>query len=159
MPNGEKNITPEKYIIDATGEIFSTMLMMEVHADVIADPDSVEMHSDILSIIGLGGALRGMVAIHCPAETAKKITAFFLDMEITELDDDVKDAIGEIANMVAGGLKTFFAEAGINTELALPSSVVGHAIKVRGYPGVQRCVVSFTCDAGPFWVELLYVIS
>ena len=34
----------------------------------------------------------------------------FLGMEVAELDDDVKDAIGEIANMIAGNLKIFFQE-------------------------------------------------
>ena len=40
---------------------------------------------------------------------AKDITGTFLGMEVEELDDDVKDAIGEIANMVAGEFKKYFS--------------------------------------------------
>ena len=54
-----------------------------------------------------------MVAVHCPGVTARNITSSFLGVDVEELDEDVKDAIGEITNMVAGNLKVSFAEEGI----------------------------------------------
>jgi chemotaxis protein CheX len=100
-----------------------------------------------------------MLAVHCPADVAKFITGSFLGMEVEELDEDVKDAVGEIANMVAGNLKVSFADQGVNIELAIPTSTIGDSFKIAGIAGSNRHVVSFPLDSGTFWIELLYVLN
>lgn len=159
MAEEQAAVEPDRYIVNGAEEIFSTMLMMEVGSTVLTGEKSVDIVSNITSMIGLGGRIRGMLAVHCPAETARRITSSFLGMEVTELDDDVKDAIGEIANMMAGNLKESFAGGGVDIELAIPTSTIGDTIKLRGVAGATRHLVAFTCDAGPFWVELLYMAS
>lgn len=95
-----------------------------------------------------------MLAVHCPGTVAKTITGIFLGMEIEELDEDVKDAIGEIANMVAGNLKIFFHEHGKEVELAIPTSVIGNSFRTSGMFGAQRVAVPFSLNGTTFLVEL-----
>ncbi len=145
-------------LVAGTKDVFSTMLMLEIDAEESSDrPEDIV--SNVTSMIGLGGGLRGMLSIHCPAAVALEITGALIGMEVAELDDDVKDAIGEIANMVAGNIKVSFAAAEIAVELAIPSSIVGTAFRVCGFSGATRCLVKFSMPAGSFWVELLYVLS
>ncbi len=40
--------------------------------------------------------------------------------------DDVHDAVGEIANMVAGGMKTKVVARGVDAQLGLPIFIHGH---------------------------------
>ena len=96
------DIKLEQEIIAATKDVFSTMVMMELEDNRPVVGKGGDIVSNISSMLGLGGAIRGILAIHCPASVAKGITSAFLGMEVEELNDDVKDALGEITNMIAG---------------------------------------------------------
>ena len=135
------------------------MLMVELESEDIIKQEQVAIESNITSMIGLGGGIKGLLAVHCPASVATKITSSFLGMEVEEIDDDVKDAIGEIANMVAGNLKTSYAAADVNIELAIPTSIVGESFYVSGITTSTRLVVPFRMDGETFWVELMYVLD
>ncbi len=147
----------ESEIFNGTQDVFSTMLGMELERQPFTGQDFIK--SNLTSMIGLGGGIRGAVAIHCPAAVAMAITAGFLGTEVDELDEDVKDAIGEIANMVAGNLKVSYAANGMNIELAIPTSVVGESFRVSGMAHANRIVVALKMAEGPFWVELMYVAA
>ena len=99
------------------------------------------------------------MAIHCPADVAKGITSAFLGMDVEELNDDVKDAIGEITNMIAGNLKVYFTTFGIDMKLAIPTSVIGDSYRTSGLFGASRIVVPFASAGGQFWVELKYMLN
>lgn len=146
-------------IISATKDVFSTMVMMELESGIPLIGKGGEIISNISSMLGLGGGVRGVLAIHCPAHVAKSITGAFLGMDVEELNDDVKDAIGELTNMVAGNLKIFFAQSGIDIKLAIPTAIIGESYHTSGVFGATRVVVPFTNDSGLFWIELKYIVN
>lgn len=146
-------------IISSTKDVFSTMLMVDLDNRDVIENKKCEMHSNMTSMIGLGGGIRGLLAIHCPAKVAKSITGSFLGMEIEQLDDDVKDAIGEIANMIAGNLKVSYAKVDINVELAIPTSIVGDSFYVSSISDSNRFIVPFLFGEDTFWLELMYVVN
>jgi len=82
-----------------------------------------------------------------------------LGMEVEELGEDTKDAIGEIANMVAGGLKEALSGDAKKIELAIPTTVIGQSIRTSGLAGASRLMLPFTCEKGRFALELRYVME
>lgn len=146
-------------IIAGCKDVFSTMLMVELESEDVVLGERVDISSNITSMIGLGGGLKGLLAVHCPTIVATEITSTFLGMDVEEIDDDVKDAIGEIANMVAGNLKISFANVDVNVELAIPTTIVGDSFYVSGIADATRVVVPFKMGANRFWVELMYVMN
>lgn len=144
-------------IITGTKEVFSSMLMTELESGPVVFDKKCEIQSNLTSMIGLGGDIRGVLAIHTPAAVAKEITSGFLGIDVSDLDDDVKDAIGEIANMVAGNLKVSFSNSEKKIELALPTSIVGESFTVSGMADASRVVVPLSMTGITFWVELIYV--
>lgn len=52
--------------------------------------------------------------------------------------DDVHDAVGEIANMVAGGVKTKVVARGVDAQLGLPIFIHGHIAQTS----VSQCLSS-----------------
>lgn len=146
-------------IITGTRDVFSTMLMVDLECEQVIEDTNCDIQSNLTSMIGLGGGLRGLLAIHCPAAVAKNITGAFLGMDIDELNDDVKDAIGEIANMVAGNLKVSYARIDTNIELAIPTSIVGESFHVSGIADARKVVVPFIMAGDTFWIELMYVAN
>ncbi len=66
------------------------------------------------------------------------------------------DAVGEIANMIAGGAKATLSQHGHSFKIAIPSIVVGknHTIE---HKGTGPClVVPFELDSEIFWIEVSF---
>lgn len=145
-------------IVTGTQDVFSTMLMVDLESDPAIEDKKCDIRSNLTSMIGLGGGIRGLLALHCPATVAKAITGTFLGMEVDELNDDVKDAIGEIVNMVAGNLKVSYAKIDINVELAIPTSIVGNSFTLSGISNAKRIILPLKMADDTFWVELMYVV-
>jgi chemotaxis protein CheX len=150
----------EHYLTDAMLEVFASMIFIDIAPEAASeDPVSV-FEPNLSSLIGLAGDLKGVLAIHCPSAVAMGVTSAMLGMEVTDLGEDVKDAIGEIANMVAGGLKEAMAgTAGKKIELAIPTTVIGKAIRTSGLSGASRIMIPFSCPLGRFALELRYILD
>lgn len=144
----------ETHIVDSTVEIFSTMLMMEVSAQPSL-AERIKIHQDSVSgIIGMAGIYKGMLAIHAPAPVAMAITGNFLGLEVGEVNDDVKDAMGELANMLAGCIKAKLSDNSKDIQLSIPSSVCGDSYSLDYQPKSGSSMVPFESGDGLFLVEL-----
>jgi chemotaxis protein CheX len=149
----------EHILIDATLEVFASMIFIDITPEAPTDEPVSTLDPNLSSLIGLAGDLRGLLAVHCPSAVALTVTSAMLGMEVTELDDDVKDAIGEIANMIAGGLKVALAADNKKIELAIPSTVIGKSIRMSGLSGATRIMIPFASPAGRFGIELRFVMA
>lgn len=144
----------QKHITDSTTEIFETMIMLDISAgDAIAEKIN-NFKCSVSGVIGLAGSCKGMLAIHLPDKVAMSITGSFLGMDVTEIDDDVTDAIGELANMVAGNIKMILDEAGNNVTVSIPSCVHGDEYTMDTVSDSTRVVIPFNIESGQFLVEL-----
>lgn len=141
-------------IIESVKEIFSTMIMMEV--EVIDEKTGTHepLRDSISGIIGLAGTHKGILAVHLPKAVAVAITGSFLGMEVTEIDEDVEDAVGELANMLGGNVKTLLSERGRDIELSMPSTISGQHYDFQSTREAERIAIPFVCEAGKFSVEL-----
>ena len=157
MAELHKQLGPE--IVKATQDVFETMIMMTIDAKEPATSSDTQFESNISTMLGLGGDIRGLLEIHFPEKVAVEITSSFLGMAVGELDNDVKDAIGELANMIAGNLKNYFSTKKIQTELAIPTTVVGKSYRTSGLAGAEKVRVFFYSEPGDFVVVLKYVLN
>jgi len=140
-------------ISQATQEIFQTMLMMEASPGQALTERPKGFVDSVSAIVGMAGANKGMLAIHIPEPTALVITSSFLMMEVTEVDDDVKDAIGELANMVAGSIKSDLTEQGQEFKLSIPSVVCGAEYQIDCLTDSEGVSMPFSIEGGEFLVE------
>ena len=115
-----------KTVKKATTELFSTMMAMDLEVgEIVSDKKEMEKKVVITGNIGLAGDYKGNIAIHFTLGMALKSISAMLGMDFDELTDDTKDAIGEIANIVAGGMKTELSNHGISFDLSLPTVIAG----------------------------------
>ena len=148
-----------KKIVETTEEIFSTMIFMEVTAEEPFKRDKQALGCHVSAMIGLTGGFSAMLAIHCPEAVGLAISGAMLGMEIEEIDADVKDALGEIANMVAGGLKQRFADEDIALELAIPTAISGKSYTIASPTRSNRVIIPFTIEQGQFFIEMKYNLN
>ena len=141
-------------IIESTIEIFTTMVMMDVSVDGAPLETSGVLHDTITGMIGLAGTHKGALAIHIPNHVAIAITSSFLGMDVDEINDDVRDAVGELANMLGGNVKTILSQNGRDIELSLPSTIAGHEYNYKATTEVELVILPFKTEVGGFMVEL-----
>ena len=148
-----------KKIINSTEEIFSTMIFMDISAAEPLTESKEALDCHVSSMIGLSGDFTSMLSIHCPGSVGQAITGEMLGMEVEEVNDDVKDTLGEISNMLAGGIKEAFAAENISLELSIPTTVSGKSYTVSSPTKSNRVVIPFDVESGRFFVEIKYSLK
>ena len=143
-----------QHIIESTREIFSSMIMLDVSPGEPYKRQNEPLKSSISGIIGFAGAVKGLLAIHLPKQAAMAVTGAFLGMDVEEIDEDVRDAIGELANMLAGNMKTVLDPNGSEVQLSMPSAIHGDEYSVDCLAEAETVTVPFSFNGSSFLVEL-----
>jgi len=143
-----------QHIIESTQEIFSSMIMLDVTPGEPFKRNDDILTNSISGIIGLAGATKGLLAIHLPETSALAVTTAFLGMDVEGIDEDVRDAVGELANMLGGSLKSVLDPNGSDIQLSMPSAIHGEEYSVDCLAGAQTITVPFHFDDLSFMVEL-----
>jgi chemotaxis protein CheX len=134
--------------ITATMATFQSMLHASVVPGKLFVVKGAILQHDISGIIGLSGGAKGMVALSFPRLTALKAVSSFLGEKVVTMDATVKDAIGELANIVAGAAKKDLS--GYKISISLPTVVVGDRHEVQGGKDVIPLAVPFDSPLGSF---------
>jgi len=103
-------------------EVFQLMLGVTCGRD--SGPMRKEQES-VTAVVGFGGLLSGACVFRSGSSTAIRIAALMTGMEFDEMDDTVKDAIGEIGNMLAGAWKGKVPDLAANCGLSVPAVITG----------------------------------
>lgn len=141
-------------IANATQEIFSSMVMLDVTPGEPFIRAGSKLVNSISGIIGLAGETKGLLAIHLPDEAALAVTTAFLGMDVEEIDEDVCDAIGELANMLGGSMKAILDPSGSKVQISMPSAIHGEEYAVDCLTDAELVTVPFTFNGLTFLVEL-----
>jgi chemotaxis protein CheX len=141
-------------VVDAPVEIFTGMVMMEIEQEGEPLHELGVMKNSITGMVGMAGTHKGMLAVHFPNELALAITTSFLGMEVEDINEDVQDAIGEIANMLGGNVKTILTDNGYDIQLSLPSTISGEEYTFLPENDLDQIIIPFRAPAGMFFVEL-----
>jgi len=143
-----------RYIVDATREVFSTMVMMDPAEDLPLREPINRFKCSITGMVGFAGTYSGVISIHCPVNLAMKITSSMLGMECGEVNDDLNDAIGEIANMLGGSVKLVLSKGGLDVKLSIPTVISGEDYTVNSLSDIDCVVIPFNVEEDKFLVGL-----
>ena len=144
-----------KEIVGSTEEIFSAMIPMEIKTDEAFMQDESLIRTDLMSLVSFTGEHSGIIALFCSKEIALMITSSMLGISATELDQDTKDAIGEVTNMIAGSLKNKVHDKFGAMHLSVPIVIGGADITISSSAGEQQKVniaATVTCSSQSSWM-------
>ncbi|MGH9564228.1 MAG: chemotaxis protein CheX, partial [Terracidiphilus sp.] len=79
-------------------EVFRLMLGIECRRE---PGPALQERETVTAVVGFGGILSGACVFRSGARAALRIATQTTGMEFAEIDDTVKDGIGEICNMLA----------------------------------------------------------
>jgi chemotaxis protein CheX len=111
----------------AAREVFELMLGCQLTP---AGAD-VELSATVTSMVGLAGHLCGVLSIRCSEESATTMASRMLGVEPGKVGAELADALGEVANMVAGNFKNKITGLGDGCMLSVPSVIMGHDYDVH----------------------------
>ncbi len=152
------NLIPEirNYVSGHLEAVFDTMLSLKaLHQDGNATKDFPGER--VTGMVGMAGeAVTGQVYLHLTAPFSVRATAAMLGLAPTEIsgDAEVNDVIGEVTNMLAGGLKSWLCDAGAACALTTPAVIRGHSFTVTPKPDVQLILINFECEGCKGLVEV-----
>lgn len=138
--------------INATTSVFRTMLGCELTRGQPALKMNRAPEYEVSGLIGLTGKCQGMVVVSLGRDTAISATEIMLSERPEELNRDVIDAVGEVANMIAGAAKSELEQ--FQLSVGLPSVICGknHSI---GFPSnCTPIMLPFDSKIGPVCVEV-----
>ena len=106
----------------------------------------------VTSIVHIDGAWQGAVILRCSQSLGTTLTTEMLRSESIPTLDDIGDALGELANMVAGNLKALLPAP---SSISLPAVVFGSDYELDVPNTTVVADVPFVCDGLAFVVMLL----
>jgi len=146
----ELELCLEKAIRDITTTMFNC------NSEIIST-ESVQIAPPGLSaIIGFSGKISGNIAIHLSPESACSLVSHMLGMEVDEMDDIVADAMGEMVNMLAGGMKKYASKEEDLFKISVPSTVYGSDYFIHTPKNSERLTMGIKTGFSTFSVQLIF---
>ena len=141
----------EALIEESAREVFELML----GSSVSPSPDTPEPQAaSLTAMVGLGGDLCGVFSIRCETAVAGRMASRMLGMDLPSFNEETMDAVGEICNMVAGGLKAKVPGLEDRCMLSVPTVIHGHDYRTRSLGQGERTQVALNFEGAVFWIVL-----
>jgi chemotaxis protein CheX len=137
--------------VNSVRNVFSTMVRVKAEIERPIVKGSPTPQYDVSSIIGFSGEVVGSVVVSFQMNAAKKLVASFAGMEIDEKSPDFADALGELANMIAGAAKK---DLGCSASISTPSVIMGAGHTIARLKDVPCLLIPCKTEVGDFGVEV-----
>ncbi|MEZ5356228.1 MAG: chemotaxis protein CheX [Bryobacteraceae bacterium] len=142
----------------ATIGVLTTMLALEAEAGppTLSAVETGPSHG-VAAIVGVAGPYSGTGSVVCTETVACRLAGAMLMSEYDSVNEDVLDAMGEIANMVIGNIKTNLEERFGAMALTTPTVIHGGDFSTRASGKNTWTVVPFTTGGDGFFVQMMLV--
>ncbi len=140
--------------IDATIHVLSSMAFTHAHVGKPYLKKDNLAKGDVTGIVGLIGETRGTLSISFSEECILSIVSKMFGEEITDIDEEVKDAVGEILNIVSGQARQKLETQGRMLKGAIPTVISGKNHSITHITSQSVIAIPFSTDTGKFTIEI-----
>jgi chemotaxis protein CheX len=140
--------------ISALRNVLQTMASMESHSEKPYLKEGPLVSDGVIGFIHMDGEqLDCTMAISFGEGPILAIASAMLGEDIKVLDDEIIDLVGEITNMVTGGVKKDLWQAGYSFDLSQPEFHSAKDFTPPHLEGAKVIVIPFQSASGPFYLE------
>jgi chemotaxis protein CheX len=111
----------------------------------------------VAGVVGIVGKLNGIVYVFTTQKFAQRITSILLGLDLSEVTpgEMVNDAMGEVANMLVGQMKSRLTDRGIPCVLTIPSVVRGSNFSVEAITTTEGHIFSYEAEENRIFIQFL----
>ena len=140
--------------LEATVSVIKTMASLEPTPGKPHLKKDSASTGDVSGIVGITGDAEGSLCLTFSEECILFVVSRMLGENQTEINDDVKDAVGELTNMISGDSRRRLQELGHSFQGAIPSVISGKGHEVKHITKGPILAIPFSTQAGNFTVEV-----
>ncbi len=142
--------------IKATEDIFESMLGLQLKSNPPVEKPLHDSAGETSVIINIVGSVSGAITLSCSKSFASKLASQMMGMEVAEGSEEMKDAVGEILNMIVGSAKTYYSSDGDPFKMSIPTTIIGgdYSIHIKADPGATVSLLSFNCNGDDMGLEV-----
>jgi chemotaxis protein CheX len=137
--------------VNSVRNVFATMVRVEA----VVERPMLKQHPassyDISGIIGFSGEIVGSVVVSFTRQAGEALVEAFAGVRLAMGTPDFADAIGELANMIAGSAKK---DLGATANITVPNVVIGAGHQIARLSDVPCLVIPCRTSVGNFAVEV-----
>jgi chemotaxis protein CheX len=140
-----------KYInpfLSATVNVLKTMAFVDIQPGRPYLKKDHVATGDVSGIIGLTGEAVGSLSVTFNFELIQLIMRQMLGEEVTEVTNDVRDAAGELTNMISGDARRMLQQEGLSLSAAIPTIVAGKDHTIKHVVNGPIIVIPFESEGG-----------
>ncbi|MBF0413196.1 MAG: chemotaxis protein CheX [Desulfamplus sp.] len=142
--------------IEGTFHILDTTSSVKVKPNTPYIKNSKIAEGDITGLLEIAGDIKGTAAVSFTKRSILAVVSKMFGEEMTQIDAEITDAVGEIGNMISGHVNTKMAEMGKHVKVKLSGVTNGKKHQVDHADGKKIVVLPFKTTMGNVWIELCY---
>jgi chemotaxis protein CheX len=155
-----QNETLVNFVKSAAQDVFSTMLGMQIETgQEYTDLNAPAVSDGVLAFVGIAGSWSGAGAISSSAAFACRICNQLLMTEAASVNEEVLDAVGEVANMIIGNVKSMLEEELGPLGLSIPTVIYGRNFTSRSLGTNSWIVLPFSCEGETIEIRVCLAIA
>jgi len=140
----------------------ATVHVLDTLAHVKAQPGKPYLkkdkiaRGDVTGCIGLTGKLRGTVSVSFSEKCILSVVSSMFGEEFKELNEEIRDAVGEISNMISGQARRQLEDDGLSLSAAIPTVVMGKNHSLSHFTTYPVIAIPFATEHGEFTIEVSF---
>lgn len=141
-------------LTSATEEVFDTMLAVPIQSRPPVT-GALEVPANVVATVAFAGHRKGLVVVYASMAGARTITSSLLGIPLHDVNGEVPDAMGEIANMVAGTFRNRLAAVEPSSDISVPTVTIGTDFSTLYSSATYRARCPFDMQGEVLSVELI----
>lgn len=142
--------------IEATHHVLETMASIKVETGKPFLKKDTIAKGDVSGVIGLAGDVQGTISVTFTEICILAIVTNLFGEKVTEVNKEIADAVGEIANMISGQARQKLEGMGLNLKAAIPTVVMGKDHTIHHITDKKIVAIPFSTDNGAFTIEVSF---
>ncbi|MFZ5452182.1 MAG: chemotaxis protein CheX [Thermodesulfobacteriota bacterium] len=142
--------------LSATIGVLKTMAFTEVQSGKPFLKKNKISCGDVSGVVGITGPPNGSMSLTFSRACIIAIVSNMLGESFKEITDDIKDAVGELANMISGTARNDLGNKGYSFKTSIPTVISGPGHEIRHMCKAPTIAIPFNTATGPFVVEISF---
>ena len=142
--------------VDATMNVLETMAFIKVRPGEPYLKNENVAKGEVTGLIGLTGEVGGTLSVSFTEASILFVVSNMFGEEMKELNEEIKDAVGEITNIISGQARQKLEKSGRSLKAAIPSVITGKNHTITHITPYPVYAVDFSTDNGKFTIEVCF---